>query len=90
MALPALLQARGERGRWRWCLSGHRGTRERDGGSLFGELGQDIGGEIRLEFGELVRVQPEGFPRPLAGRQGAYGIHDTGGHILMPGIGQGI
>jgi hypothetical protein len=90
MALLAVLHTLGERGRWRWCLSGHRGTRTRDGASLTGDLGQDLGGEFRLKFSELVRVQPEGFPRPLAGRQGAYGIHDTGGHVLMPGIGQGI
>ena len=83
MALLAVFHARGERGRWQWCLSGHRGTRERDRGSLPGELGQDIGGEFRLECGKLLRVQPEGFPRPLAGRQGAYGIHDTGGHVLI-------
>ena len=67
MALLAVLHAFGERGRWRWCLSGRSGTRERDGGALPGELGQDIGGELRLKFSELVRVQPEGFPRPLAG-----------------------
>jgi hypothetical protein len=56
MALLAALHARGERGRGRWCLSGYSGTRDRDGCSLPGELGQDIGGEFRLKFSELVRV----------------------------------
>src|SRR5262245_35933982 len=71
MALLAPLHARRQRGCWRWGLSGHRGTRAQAGCALPAELGQDLGGEIRLECGELVRVQPEGFPRPLAGRQGA-------------------
>jgi hypothetical protein len=51
---------------------------------------QDVRGDLRLESRQLLGVQAQRLPRPLARSQVPHGIHNAGSHVLPALVGKGL